>query len=504
MTTELSGLLDDSRPLSRRADRSSFDTLRTLTVVAGIGAAALFVIAGLRFGLQMYADGSLFSYAVAVRDAWAFHCHNISGRLFVYLYAFAPAEAYVQLAQDPAGGVVLYGFLFFAAQFFGLLATYVADRSEGRIMFGYACVSTACLCPMVFGFPTEVWVMHALFWPTLAVCHYARVRTASSVLIAGLLLALVLTHAGALISALAILFTLALRGLRHPMFRRACRAFGFAVAVWLFVKFTLRPDDYIAGVLITAAKHVFDLSILTGSLMLVLYAALGAYVLTFVVLRRLSPERAHLYAAGLVALALAAYWFRFDHALHAANRYYLRTVLLLATPAFGMLAAAHALGAEAAFDPAVPLLPRLMALLTTETMARAAIGGIALVLLIHAVETDKFVTAWTDYKAALRSLAMGDASDPALGDPRFVSSARIGDQLNRVAWFSTTPYLSVLVAPKLAPARLVADPSANYFWLSCETATASEQARRAAPAQSRALIGTYSCLHRRRTRARTR
>ena len=502
MSTELSGLVDDSRvEVGRRAlSRSSFDTLRTLTIAAGIGTAALFVVAGLRFELQMYADGSLFSYAVAVRDAWAFHCHNISGRLFVYLYAFAPAELYVQIAQDPAGGVMVYGFLFFVAQFLGLLATYAADRSEGRVMFGYACVSTACLCPMVFGFPTEVWVMHALFWPTLAVCHYARTGTAGTSLIFALLLALVLTHAGALISGLAILMALALRGVRHPAFRRACRAFFFAVSIWMLVKLTLRPDDYIAGVLVTAALHVFDPSILTGPLMLILYCSLAGYLVAFFVLQRWSPARAHIYAAALVALALAVYWLRFDYALHAVNRYYLRTILLLATPALGMLAAAHALGAEGEISPAIPLLPRLMEVLTGEPMARAAIGALALVMLIHAVETDKFVAAWIDYKAAVRSLAMGSASDPALGDSRFVSSDRIGPVLNRTSWFSTTPFLSVLVAPKLSPARLVVDPSANSFWLSCETATENVRVARATPAVSRDLIRAYSCLHRKRRR----
>ncbi|HLA21285.1 MAG TPA: hypothetical protein VJZ74_07485, partial [Pseudolabrys sp.] len=107
----------------------------------------------------------------------------------------------------------------------------------------------------------------------------------------------------------------------------------------------------------------------------------------------------------------------------------------------------------------------------------------------------KFVAAWTNYKAAVLALAMGAASDPALGDPHFVSSDRIGAELNRLSWFSTTPYLSVLVA-KFAPTRLAVDPKGNYFWLSCETATANSKADRAVPAESRALVRTYSCLHR--------
>ena len=128
---------------------SQRQALRTLVVAAGICWSVLFVIVGVGCGLQMYADGSIFSYSIAVEDAWKFHWHNISGRLFVYLFSYVPAETHVRLTKDAHGGIVVYGLLFFAAPLVGLVATYAADRSRGRIMLGYACLSTACLCPMM-------------------------------------------------------------------------------------------------------------------------------------------------------------------------------------------------------------------------------------------------------------------------------------------------------------------------------------------------------------------
>ncbi len=116
--------------------------------------------------------------------------------------------------------------------------------------------------------------------------------------------------------------------------------------------------------------------------------------------------------------------------------------------------------------------------------------------LVHAVETAKFVAAWTDYAAALRTLAGGADADPVLGDPRFVSSARLAPALNRLSWNSTTPFLSVLVAPGFAPSRLVVDPGANYFWLTCAMARASEENPRALPRESRRLVRVHACLHR--------
>jgi hypothetical protein len=227
-----------------------------------------------------------------------------------------------------------------------------------------------------------------------------------------------------------------------------------------------------------------------------LFGALVSYGIAFLVLRRCTPTKAHVYAGLIVTVALAVYWLWFDHALHTDNRYYLRTALLIATPVFGALAAVYALRADGRLNLPIPFLPRLMAALTGDVTARAITGAILLVMLVHAVETAKFVTAWTDYEAAVRALATGAASDLVLGDPHFASSDRIGADLNRLSWSSTTHFLSVLVTSQFAPARLVVDQKANYFWLSCGTATANQEADRVVPAESRRLVRVHACLHR--------
>src|SRR6266566_4216989 len=112
---------------SQRAIRSDARLLRGLIIAVGMGWAVLFIVIGLRYGLQMYGDGSMFSYSVAVENAWAFHWHNISGRVFTFLFTLLPAEIYVELTNDARGGIVLYGLLFFAAPLLGLLATFAAD-----------------------------------------------------------------------------------------------------------------------------------------------------------------------------------------------------------------------------------------------------------------------------------------------------------------------------------------------------------------------------------------
>ena len=468
--------------------------LRGLIIVVGTGWAVLFVVVGLGCGLQMYGDGSMFSYSVAVENAWAFHWHNISGRLFTFLVTLLPAEIYVELTKDARGGITVYGLLFFAAPLLGLLATFAADRSKGRIIFSYACLSTACLCPLVFGFPTEMWMAHSLFWPTLALCHYGRGGIAGGALVFPMLLALVLTHEAALLLAAAIVATLALRGWRNGALLRALGAFLAAIAIWGLVKVAIPPDDYFGGMFVRAALGFFDIAILGSNVLLLLIGAITAYGIALFVFSRLAPQQAPVCAAALVALALAVYWLWFDHSLHADHRYYMRTVVFIATPVFGAFAAMHALWADGElhvrFARLWPWAPAVSA------ASRVAVGALVLVTLVHAVETAKFVEAWSAYKSAVRALATGAASDPALGDPRFVSASRIGPSLNRLSWNSTTLYLSALLAPAFAPARLVIDPSGNYFWLACETAKANEEAERPVPVETRRLVRVHACLHR--------
>lgn len=477
------------------ASRSDTDLLRALAVAAGIGCSVLFVVIGVWNELEMYGDGSFFSYSVAAQDAWTFW-QNMSGRLFVYLFAYVLPQTYVGLTGDASGGVAFYGFLFFVAPLLGLAATYALDRSKGRIFFTYGCASTACLCPLVFGFPTETWMSHALFWPALALCHRNRAGVLEAALIFLALLALVLTHEGALIFAFAILITLSMRGVRDSAFTRALGIFFIVVSIWIAVKMMLPPDEIMADVLRRGALHVFDPAILTGDLVLLFIAVAVFYTAALYVLWRLGFSGGPFYAALIAALALGIYWAWFDQALHAENRYYLRTIIILATPAFGAAAAAHALWAEGKLPLPFPFLSRLMTFFTSGATAQAAVAALALVLLIHTVETAKFVNAWAHYRSALRQLAMGNASNPELGDAHFVSSHRLGAELNRLAWVTTTPFLSVLISPNLAPVRLAVDPYAGFFWLSCEEATENLKADRSIPSGSRHLVQIYSCLHR--------
>ena len=384
--------------------------------------------------------------------------------------------------------------LFYVAPLAGLLGTFVADRSCGRVILVYACCSTALLCPLIFGFPTEMWLAHALFWPTLAVCHYTKPTAAGAALVFVMMSTLAFTHEGALVLLVSIVATLALRGLRDAVFLRAAVVLVVVLAMSAAVKLLLPPDDYYADVFVRAAVHFFDPSIFEVGVVIVMLSVLAGYGVLLLLFGRLSPGGAHLHAAAVVLIALAIYWLRFDNSIHASSRYYLRTALVLLTPMFGALAALRALSREGRLPLPVQGLARAMSR-PADGASRPLATLFMILTLVHVVETAKFVAGWRHYAAEVAALATGQDSDPALGDPRFVSSQRMASRLSQLSWFSTTPYLSVIVA-NFMPNRLVIDPTGNYFWLSCATATANEKAARATPREGRDLIRIYSCLHR--------
>ena len=72
-------------------NRSGADMLRALVIGTGFCWSVAFVAVALGYQLQLYADGAMFSYAVAVQDVWAFHWHNISGRMSVFMLCLLPA-----------------------------------------------------------------------------------------------------------------------------------------------------------------------------------------------------------------------------------------------------------------------------------------------------------------------------------------------------------------------------------------------------------------------------
>jgi len=478
-----------SDPALRQDER----LFRRLIIASGLCWSVAFVVIALYYRLELYGDGAMFSYAVAVQDVWAFHWHNISGRTSVFLLTLLPAETLVGITGDPWVGIIAYGFLFYVAPLAGLVATFAADRSPGRLIFVYACASTALLCPLIFGFPTEMWLGHAMFWPTLALSHYARATLLWAALVFAAWLVLAFTHEGAFLLLLGMLATLAPRGLWNTPFRRGVANLLVISILAVASKIFLPPDEYYADAFVRAALHFFDPAVFRVAIVVELLAAVIVYAAMLGLISIWLPKRACIYALSILLALLCIYWLRFDQSVHASSRYYLRTALVIATPLLGVMAAFAAITREAIVPDPLAKLQRIPISFRESLCALASI--LVAVNLIHVVETGKFVTAWSRYRDAIATLALSQGSDPALGHSLFVSSRRVPPDLAPLEWFSTIPYLSVILL-NFQPNRLVIDPAGSYFWLSCATATQNAERKLAVPVHTRELIRTYSCLHR--------
>ena len=248
-----------------------------------------------------------------------------------------------RITGNPWAGIVAYGFLFYISPLIGLAATYAADRSPGRIIFVYACGSTALLCPLIFGFPTEMWLAHALFWPTLAMSHYAKADHGGALLVFATWLLLAFTHEGALVLLAGHYGYAGAARVTERTFVRAVVSLMVIVVLAAAAKFALPPDDYYADAFVRAALHFFDLEIFKVRIVLVLLAAVIAYGAIFMLYVKMASATGVHFALGILLGSLTIYWLHFDHSLHADSRYYLRTALVLAIPLLGALAAITAM-----------------------------------------------------------------------------------------------------------------------------------------------------------------
>src|SRR5262249_29530701 len=162
-----------------------------------------------------------------------------------------------------------------------------------------------------------MWVAHSAFWPALALGHYAGRGAGGTIALFAAMLALALSHEGGLVFAGVVTVTVGLRGLRDAAFLRAAGMFVAVLGTWIAVKMTLPPGDYYASIIPAAATNFFDLHrLIESEFFMLLVAALTAYGIAVLVFRRIAPAQAPDCAFWVIALALAAYWLWFDHALH--------------------------------------------------------------------------------------------------------------------------------------------------------------------------------------------
>lgn len=426
---------------------------RTVTALA-VAWCAAFLVVGLGARLLLYADGGLFAYAVAAADSWDFHFRQIPARAAAWALTAGVGEAVTRISGVPAWGVWAWQAAFLALPSLGLAATWAADRT-GRIL-PWACASTALLLPLAFGFPTELWVAHAAFWPALALGWHA----APMPLLALALAVTALSHEAGLLWALGAVGLLALAPGWRPL-RRGALALLPALAGFALLKLMILPDPYVAAVMGRVGSEFLHWRPAFAPVLLTFGAVLGGWALL---------ARFTRWAPLLVAATLLAWWASGWAPLHAEGRYYARTIIFFGAAHLAFLAALHGRGWLPA--PRLDWRPALL-----------------LAALVHAGEAARFTHGWLAHMDAVRALAAILGEGPA-------TVAALPPASAPFAWHSTVPFLSVMATPGYVPARLVVDPASTYFWFGCAQAERNAAAGRALPPATRAAIARYACAGR--------
>lgn len=292
----------------------------------------------------------------------------------------------------------------YSAPALGLVATWLVDRSPGNFLFATACASVACFCPIGLRISNGDVGRAFGFWPTLAACHYARWSIGGHALVAGGLTALMHTHGGGVVLAgVAIATTMMRCGAERRRFRRASVAALIEAALLAVTLTVFRPDEHIKHVIDRAAFNFIDpINFWTPIVGLIAYALTihGVFTATFALCE--VPKAG--FKAGIVVLVvLSGYWAIFDQSLHAEYRYWLRTAFLYLTPGAAFIAIVGSLHASCELRSSA-LLSRLVALLGSPRVIEHVAWTLAVLTLIHAVETAKFVRGWSSYIRAVERL----------------------------------------------------------------------------------------------------
>ena len=240
------------------ASYSDGDVLRAVVVAAGLCWSAAFVAIGLGYDLQIYGDGAIFSYSVAVETHGDPLAQHLGPPVCLSALLRTSRDCRGHHEEPSYGGIAVYGLLHFAAPLVGLLATWAADRSKEHVIFVYACLSTACLSPLVFGFPTELWDSACLVladpcdlplrqgrnW-RLWTCPRRTPRPRLD------------PRRRDDIGSRCRRYLL-LRGALSAPFRRGASALLVVTPIWILAKVAFPPDSYYAPVFASAALHFFD------------------------------------------------------------------------------------------------------------------------------------------------------------------------------------------------------------------------------------------------------
>lgn len=416
--------------------------------------------------LYEFADAAFFSIGIVTQHSWSLVWCNFSGRLSAYLLTIAPAELMLRLGARPEAALQVYSAIFWSLPLLSLALSRLALPRDARANLITPAVFFVAGAMLVYGFPTETWIMASLFWPTLYGVRYLRGwRFAAT---APLLLGLFIFSHEMMILGLPLLVGAA--ALRNDG-RRYLVATGAIVvalvAAYAAVKLAAPPRDAeTAKVLASNAKWLTTPAALVSAALecapfwLELMGCLTFLVL-FLRARRSKRLAGRAGAIGcmaatfIVLIGLEMSGLSQAYANHE-GRYHARVVMVPLMLAFGLVALVTDIRSRAAPADAASL------------DGRAVLGLVCAIVFVQTLENGRFLGRWSVYRAELREVVADGRGVPGRLPYKSLSGRAAnpaGGRFWALASPWAAPFQSVLLVAE--PRDLVVAKERKYRPVTC-------------------------------------
>jgi hypothetical protein len=462
--------------------------------IASVTAASVIAVFSLvsypLFQLIAFGDGALFSLAALSDSPWHFFWQSFATRATAYLISGLLPSFVLEATGQPGWTLATYAILFGGMPLFSLAGAYLALPAGEKRQITWPCLWFSAVGMLTFGFPTETWIMAAVFWPLLFVLRYRRGPW--SLLGAGLLsLAFAFSHES-FVLCLPVLLLAARPG--EGMLARWAIVICATAALFAVKNLVVPVNVQIISAVANNAANFLSAMKIAGDpifLRLALGAVLGAAAVFAWNARTWRGSAARLAVLAGLALAIAAVVFANLDEI-PTTRYLARTLVAIALPCFGMAALMVRFVTPATVpnarenDSAVLRLP--------DWAGAAAVAASLAMAAVHLAHAGAFVARFSALRADLRAMAGGAVQPPPESDyrlvPRSAGAPKAVDPAAwELTWYWATPFLTVLSAKDFKPRHLVVHANHTYSPMLC----GDERLLSRLPAETVAMLKDYTC-----------
>jgi len=421
---------------------------RTADLLVGLALLLLLAhaIVAVAIGLDLYADGGWFDFALMVGKPLKLVWRNYPARFTPYLFEFLPAYGLHRLHVPLSVALGVAHAVRNLAPAASLALCWRILPKDERAMALLPAAYFVLFGLLTWGFPTEVWLLPVFAWPAVLLFLYGPNSWTNAAWGGAAVIGTLFSHEAAipLIPLLALAGALRWRDCPPRNAIVAILASAGGLIAWVIAKLTVEPDPIISYSVGYNAYQFFGVGALVGHQALSKYALI---LLTAALAFLAAGAWRRLTAPALAVLAAIGLWVVLrDFGVASMARYQVRSICLLAL--MGMIVALLA----------ARQWPRLAASVPIPRPLRPFLIATALLMAGVIVEQDvRFALAWAHFDRVLTAAVNCDDRPAAACRPGGVIDLPAADVTSPGAWSWGAPFLAIVRSRNLQTSQMVRD-----------------------------------------------